>query len=209
MYRSAACTKASITDHHRVAGGGALTFVQSTDRLAGASILCPPLSRPDRVEALMPGPRFPHRSLQGLFVVCILGLAGCGTRSASPGDAAPAARQDGQEPGGIVLTQKDISAMGVRDAYHAVERAATHLNIQRTREGSPVKITQRGVSSFLLSADILVVVDGARVQTVVDHLKNIPAESILYIQILTAREGSARYGSDAGNGVIMVRTSAM
>jgi hypothetical protein len=53
------------------------------------------------------------------------------------------------------------------------------------------------------------VVDGARVQTVVDHLKNIPAESILYIQILNAREASARYGSEAGNGVIMVRTAAM
>ena len=157
----------------------------------------------------MPTPRFRnHPASRALLVLCFVALAGCGARGAATRDGA-SSRQDGQEPGGLVLTQQDISEMGVRDAYHAVERAATHLKIQRTREGSPVKITQRGVSSFLLSADILVVVDGARVQTVVDHLKNIPAESILFIQILNAREASARYGSEAGNGVIMIRTAAM
>jgi outer membrane receptor for ferrienterochelin and colicin len=157
----------------------------------------------------MPTPTFRHHpAFRALFMLFVVGLAGCAARGASTRDGV-SSRQDGQEPGGLVLTQQDISEMGVRDAYHAVERAATHLKIQRTREGSPVKITQRGVSSFLLSADILVVVDGARVQTVVDHLKNIPAESILFIQILNAREASARYGSEAGNGVIMVRTAAM
>lgn len=157
----------------------------------------------------MPISRFMHHiAARSLAVLCLIAFAGCAARGSSSRDGT-SARQDGQEPGGFVLTQQDISEMGVRDAYHAVERAATHLKIQRTREGSPVKITQRGVSSFLLSPDILVVVDGARVQTVVDHLKNIPAESILYIQILNAREASARYGSEAGNGVIMVRTAAM
>lgn len=138
--------------------------------------------------------------------VCV--LAGCTSGRATTHTSADA-RADGQEPGGLVLTQDDISRMGVRDALHAVERAATHLRIQRTREGTPVKITQRGATSFLLSSEILVVVDGTRVQTVVQHLKSIPAESILYIQILTAQEASARFGSEAGNGVIMVRTAAM
>lgn len=138
------------------------------------------------------------------LLVCVLSGAGCASQR-----AATNGREDGQLPGGIVLTRQDIAAMGVRDAFHAVEKAATHLRIQRTREGSPEKITQRGVTSFILSSEILVVVDGARVQTVVEHLRSIPAESILYIQILNGQEASARFGSEAGNGVIMVRTAAL
>lgn len=148
------------------------------------------------------GARFP-------LVVCLAAVAGCASQSASGGGSSSAGREDGQLPGGIVLTQQDISEMGVRDAFHAVEKAATHLRIQRTREGSPEKITQRGVTSFVLSSEILVVVDGVRVQTVVEHLKSIPAESILYIQILNGQEASARFGSEAANGVIMVRTAAL
>lgn len=149
-----------------------------------------------------------RRSRLGTLLVFSLGiLTGCASSRSAPADADT--RDDGQLPGGIVLTQQDIVDMGVRDAFHAVERAATHLRIQRTREGTPEKITQRGVTSFLLSSEILVVVDGTRVQTVVEHLKSIPAESILYIQILNAQEASARFGSEAGNGVIMVRTAAL
>ena len=152
------------------------------------------------------------RALAPVVVLSLVVLAGCSARSSAEPDgrrSSPQAREEGQEPGGIVLTQDDIQAMGVRDAFHAVEKAASHLRIQRTRQGSPEKITQRGVTSFLLSSEILVVVDGTRVQTVVQHLQNIPAESILFIQILTAQEASARYGSEAVNGVISVRTAAL
>lgn len=158
--------------------------------------------------------RHPNAATRALMPVVVLSLiaAACASRNSSePANerAAPAGREDGLAPGGIVLTQDDIRAMGARDAFHAVEKAASHLRIQRTRNGSPEKITQRGVASFLLNSEILVVVDGTRVQTVVQHLQNIPAESILFIQILTANEASARYGSDAGNGVITLRTAAL
>lgn len=166
-------------------------------------------ARPTRFRGTsMPSPRC--RSLVPLALFLVIG-AGCMPQRASTG-VSPwerTVREDGQAPGGLILTQDDIAKMGVRDAFHAVERAKTHLRIQRTREGTPEKITHRGVSSFLLSPEILVVVDGARVQTVVQHLRSIPAESILYIQILNGREASAQYGSEAGNGVILVRTAAM
>jgi outer membrane receptor for ferrienterochelin and colicin len=144
------------------------------------------------------------RSIAGVALILSLTLAACAHSGARNLE-----REDGQAPGGIVLTQQDISDMRVTDAFQAVERAAHHLRIQRTRAGTPEKITQRGVTSFLLSAEILVVVDGTRVQTVVQHLQNIPAQSIRYIQILTAQEASARFGSEASNGVILVRTAAM
>lgn len=156
----------------------------------------------------------PTAATRALMSVVVLSLiaGGCASRNAAePANerATPAGREDGLAPGGVVLTQDDIREMGARDAFHAVEMAASHLRIQRTRQGSPEKITQRGVTSFLLSSEILVVVDGTRVQTVVQHLQNIPAESILFIQILTANEASARYGSEAANGVISLRTAAL
>lgn len=134
-------------------------------------------------------------------VLCALMAASCAAHRPPP-------EEDGLEPGGQILTRQDILEMGARDAMQAVERAATHLKIQHTRAGTPVKITQRGVGSFILNSEILVVVDGTRVNTVVQHLENIPAESIEFIQILTGREAAARFGSDAGNGVILVKTSA-
>ncbi len=144
-----------------------------------------------------------------MLLVCLpfcLGACASSPEMAAEDPGMPA--DDGLQPGGVVLRHADIEEMGVRDAMQVVERASTFLKIQRTREGTPHKITQRGVTSFLLSPEILVVIDGARVQTVVQHLRSIPAESIAWIQILNGREASARFGTEASNGVILVRTSA-
>jgi hypothetical protein len=80
--------------------------------------------------------------------------------------------------------------------------------IQRTREGSPVRIYQRGVSSLYVAPDIQVVIDGALVNEGVDALSNLLAEHVESIQILNAREATVRFGANGGNGAIIVRTTA-
>jgi outer membrane cobalamin receptor len=130
-----------------------------------------------------------------------LGLAGCATAKAGP-------RPDGLEPGGTVIFQDRIEEMRVRTALEAVERAATHLLIQREKQGSPVKITHRGRDSLTLSGVVQVVIDGALVNDGVQALENIPANSVEFIQILSGRESVLRYGSTGGNGVIIVKTTA-
>lgn len=120
----------------------------------------------------------------------------------------PGPRPDGIEPGGTLITREQIDEMHVVTALEAVERGAKHLVIQRTRQGSPVRIYQRGVGSFLIAADVQVVVDGALVNEGVNALSNIRAEHVESIQILSAREATVKFGANGGNGVIIVRTTA-
>ncbi|MGH7476388.1 MAG: TonB-dependent receptor [Longimicrobiales bacterium] len=140
----------------------------------------------------------PKRGL--LIMVGVAALVSCSSRSGPP--------DDGLEPGGLVITREEIDASGARDAFEVVERTITHLQIQRTRGGVPPRVTHRGIDTFNLSPQILVVVDGSRVRSVVGDLRAIPAESIEFIQILSDREATLRFGSDGGNGVIVVRTTA-
>jgi outer membrane cobalamin receptor len=56
--------------------------------------------------------------------------------------------------------------------------------------------------------EVQVVVDGLLMNLGVETLRNIPAASVASIQILSAREGTTKYGATAGGGVIVVRTTA-
>ena len=135
------------------------------------------------------------------LLISSLGLGGCATAKAGP-------PSDGLEPGGTVIFQDRIEEMRVRNALEVVERSATHLLIQREKQGAPVRITHRGRDSITLAGDVQVVIDGALVAEGVRALENIPAETIKFIQILSGREAVLRYGSTGGNGVIVVKTSA-
>lgn len=146
-----------------------------------------------------------HRActpLAGLLVV-ILSTA-CANIRAMPTDRATA---DGVAPGGQLITQQQILRSGATDGFEAIERAGTHLFIKRSAGGG-ARISHRGADSFLLGSDILLVVDGSRVTRPSATLRSIPAGSITFIQVLSGREASVRWGSEAGNGVILVRTSA-
>ncbi len=146
------------------------------------------------VRALRPDPRLPL-----LFLVSF--LAGCASATAGP-------RPDGVEPGGTVISREQIADMHVRTALEAVERGAKHMVIQRTREGQPVRIYQRGIGSIFLDAQVQVVVNGLPVNEGVNALSNIHSAHVEFIQILNAREATVKYGSTGGNGVIIVKTNA-
>lgn len=135
----------------------------------------------------------------GCFLV--LTLTAClGARSDPP---APQPRS-----GGTLITRDEIRAMNAHTAMEALEKANTPLVIQHTRAGSPARIYWRGVGSILLNGEVQVAVDGALVQDGIRALQTIPAESVQYIQLLTGREAAVQWGSAAGNGVILVRTTA-
>ena len=121
---------------------------------------------------------------------------------------ATAAVEDQTEPKereGQIITREQIARSGARDGWEALRWGATHLNFQYTREGSPVRVTHRGVDSFFIGPQILLIVDGAQMQGL-SALESIPASSIEYIQILAARVGVVKYGTNAGNGVVVVKT---
>ena len=125
-------------------------------------------------------------------------VAACATASAR--DATAPRERDGQ-----IITREDIERSGARDGWEALRWGATHLNFRNTREGSPVRTTHRGVDSFFIDPEVLLIVDGAQMQGL-SFLENIPANNIDYIQVLPARVGVVKYGTGAGNGVVVVKT---
>ena len=154
-------------------------------------------TRPSRPPALLPM----------LAFACIGAVVACS--SARPIAQPPEeTSRRALEQQGMLITQEDILRSGAHTALEAVERSRSHLVISRVREGTPVKIRYRGIDSFYLSSEVLLVVDGSRVKHPVHMLRTIPAQSIRYIQILTGQEAALRFGSESGNGVIVVATTA-
>ncbi|HSM61205.1 MAG TPA: TonB-dependent receptor plug domain-containing protein [Longimicrobiales bacterium] len=144
----------------------------------------------------IPRGSFVRRALAMLLIP----VAAAGCKTAPIGDATEPNEREGQ-----ILTREDIARTGAKNGWEALQRGATLLNIQLTREGSDARVTRRGVSSFYLSPQILLVVDGTHMLGV-STLEDIRASNIDYIQILSARTAVVKYGSAGGNGVIVVRT---
>lgn len=135
---------------------------------------------------------------QALSLLAVPLLTGC--VPARPADPATPKERDGE-----IITREQIEQSGARDGWEALRWGATHLNISYPRERSRARVTHRGVDSFFIDPQVLLVVDGAHIQGL-SYLENIPANSIDYIQVLSARVGVVKYGTSAGNGVIVVKT---
>ena len=106
---------------------------------------------------------------------------------------------------GRTITREQISRSGAVDAWQALRHFATFLEIKENRRGDGGRVYQRGRGSFLLSSELMLVVDEIQVADF-QYLKQIPAETVDYIRVLQGAEGTAQYGTGAGNGVVVVRT---
>ena len=144
-----------------------------------------------------PGRRWIPAALVGLSLV-----VGCTPRAAGYDP------DDSLVPGGVMITREQIQRSRANTALEALERAHTHLVIQRTRQGGGGQITHRGRDSIVQDGDVLVVVDGTPTMEAARVLHNIDAQHIAFMKVLSAREGTPRYGMLAGNGVVYVRTLA-
>src|ERR1700737_4765889 len=103
-----------------------------------------------------------------------------------------------------LITREDIERSGAVDAFDALKRAGSYLNISERKRGD-VRITERGRSSFLLSPQILLIVDGV-LMTNLNVLHEIRAENLDWIRVMTGAEATPQYGTDAANGVVLVAT---
>ncbi|MEM7414823.1 MAG: TonB-dependent receptor plug domain-containing protein [Gemmatimonadota bacterium] len=139
-----------------------------------------------------------HVRRLGAALLISSALSGCATAPGADGST-PNPRE------GQILTREHIARSGARDAWEAIQRGGTRLNIQYTREGSPARVTHRGVDSFQIDSQVLLVVDGAHMGSL-SRLREIRAENVDYIQVLPARVGVVKYGTAGGNGVVVVRT---
>ena len=135
-----------------------------------------------------------HARRAALLVVLAAVLAGCGNRH--PGERPASAR---------FITAQQIERSGARDVWEVLKRHAPGLDMRETPSGEPTRLTSRGVSSIYLTAEPLVVLDGVRM---VDFrsLRQIRAETVESIEIVSGADATRRYGTGGGNGAIVIKT---
>ena len=144
------------------------------------------------------------RQITSLAVTCCLlgaGVAGCAT---SHLEVRPASWHDPR-----LITRADIVRSGAVDAFDAVRLAQTHLAMSEARGQytitRAVQATSRGRSSLTVSPQVLLVIDNI-MRLELTSLHEIPADNIESIRVLSAMEATPLYGTDGGNGAIIIQT---
>lgn len=143
------------------------------------------------------------RQVPSVVAGTLLAVNVCACAGAHRG-AAPNPRRDPN-----LITREDIVRTGATDAFEALRLANTHISLSEARGQMTlthqVQATSRGRSSLLMSAQMLLVVDDVQ-RLDVSALHEIPADNVAWIRVLTSLEATPIYGTEGGNGAIVVRT---
>lgn len=135
--------------------------------------------------------------LRAAFPIVVLTLAtACGIK---PRPAVPNADV------GTIITDEQIGETGARTMWEALQRTVKYTRFQESATGSPERIRRRGSSSILLSDDMPIFIDEVRVNEI-KVLASLPARDIERIQVLNGVYATTYYGTNAGDGVILIRT---
>lgn len=131
-------------------------------------------------------------------------LAACGL-SAACGIRPRPALPDAQA--GTVITAEEIAESEATTMWEALRRTVRHARFGESSAGAPVRVHRRGFSSISLQEDMPIFVDKVQVRdlTILDAM---PARDIERIQVLTGVHATTYYGTNAGDGVILIRTRA-
>lgn len=122
--------------------------------------------------------------------------------------ACRAARQQvdtGAAPGTFVITAEQIEKSGANTAWQVLKQKAPMFSTQEDRNGQPASLRRRGRSSLYLDDSPMVFLDGVRVPDF-RALDSIEAQSIAAIFIYDGVEGTTHFGTNAGTGVIYIKT---
>ena len=105
----------------------------------------------------------------------------------------------------ILITEGMIAKSGGQTAWDVLRREVPQLAYGENRNGQATGVEHRGRGSILLKDHPMLFIDGVRIQELAT-LQQLPASTVLSIEVLTGSEGTTYYGTDAAGGVIVVRT---
>ncbi len=105
----------------------------------------------------------------------------------------------------ILITEGMIAKSGGQTAWEVLRREMPQMSYGENRNGQATGMERRGRSSILLRDPPMLFIDGVRIQEMTT-LQQLPASTLLSIEVLTGSEGTTYYGTDAVGGVILVRT---
>jgi TonB-dependent Receptor Plug Domain len=111
----------------------------------------------------------------------------------------------GLPAGTYVITAADIAGHGAHTAWQVLKQDAPMLLTEEDENGRPSRLIRRGRTSLLFDDPPLVVLDDVRMPDF-RNLDAVEAESIAAIYIFDGIEGTTRYGTNSGSGVILIKT---
>lgn len=105
----------------------------------------------------------------------------------------------------IVITEQDISRLGVRTAWDAVRLRVPRLVVATDSLGRTTTVRTQEIRTIKGDQSPLLVVDGAQLSDVM-YLREIPASDIRLIRVLEEMDAERLYGLRGFNGAIIVET---
>lgn len=136
------------------------------------------------------------RCLPAVAVLLGLLLPGCAMQRAAVGE---------DRSGELVVTEEEVRASGATTAWEVMKRTIPRISFVDDARGNPRRMSVRGASSMYLSDRPNIFIDGVRV-TEFMRLDQMPASSIATIRFLSGITGTTRYGTNSGDGVILIQT---
>ncbi len=106
---------------------------------------------------------------------------------------------------GTVITAEEIAATEATTMWEALQRTVRYANFGESSTGNPVRVHRRGFSSISLTEDMPIYIDRVQVRDI-SILDALPAADIEQIQVLSGVDATTYYGTNAGDGVILIRT---
>lgn len=123
-------------------------------------------------------------------------VTGCGIR---PRAAVPDANA------GTIITREQIARSEAATMWEALQRTVRYARFQESGRGEPARVHRRGSSTILLNEDMPIYVDHVQVRDI-GLLASLPAADIERIQVLSGVHATTYYGTNAGDGVILIHT---
>ncbi len=136
--------------------------------------------------------------MRGIALVALVALvtASCGIR--------PRARVPNANAG-TLITSEEIAETGAKSMWDALQRTVKYAHFQESGFGTPERIRRRGASTIVLHEDMMIFIDMIRVGDV-QLLASMPSEDIERIQVLNGVYATTYFGTNAGDGVILIHT---
>ena len=102
-----------------------------------------------------------------------------------------------------------IAESNARTAWDALRLTVNGISfLESGRTGAPARIRHRGTSSLVLRDQPLIYVDEVRIADV-GVLRSMPAGDLESIRVLSGIDATTYYGTNAGDGVILIRTRSI
>jgi hypothetical protein len=110
---------------------------------------------------------------------------------------------------GQYIGAQQIAESNARSAWDALRLTVKGISfLESGRTSAPARIRRRGASSLTLRDEPQIYIDQIRVSDF-SVLRGMPATDIESIRVLSGIDATTYYGSNSGDGVILIRTRSV